>query len=276
MIDKEKRTKTVLGFKVQDIDDDPTQERTGKKFGSLLLGPESQAAQPRSQARKAAHEEEEEEEDDWAEVELEAALSDLPGEAGGAGDATEQPGGGPCGRQEALLHLRGDEPQGGQEALAAGPRGAGRTSAQGEPADPTPAPDFVLFHCQNCFSVLGDSVHLCRDETGPLDILIFSRITRKVILDKSLLVGIEGALLGSSRYPLFCQSCGLSVGFNLDSSYATFSDLKGLFCLFKKSIFCYLLKTKSIVSASEMEFPFKHLNDHISELVGKIERWTQT
>ncbi|KAM9065360.1 protein Mis18-beta [Sarcophilus harrisii] len=130
--------------------------------------------------------------------------------------------------------------------------------------------NMVVFQCLGCFAVLGDSVHLCREETRLLSILVFSRLTNNVILDKSLLVGIEGGLLGSTYNPLFCHSCGLSIGFRLYSTYATLSDLKGLFCLFKDSIVCYLLKTKSVVNASEMEFPTKHLSAQISKLKEKI------
>ncbi|XP_043837474.1 protein Mis18-beta isoform X1 [Dromiciops gliroides] len=152
--------------------------------------------------------------------------------------------------------LRGDEAKPGPSALPE--------------RDSGPLENFVVFHCLGCFAVLGDSVHLCREETRLLSILVLSRITNNVILDKSLLVGIEGALLGSTYNPLFCHSCGLSVGFRLYSTYATLSDLKGLFCLFKNSIVCYLLKTKSIINASEMEFPAKHLNEQISKLKEKI------
>ncbi|XP_016278896.2 protein Mis18-beta [Monodelphis domestica] len=143
-------------------------------------------------------------------------------------------------------------------------------SALQEPTASRPLENYVVFHCLGCSAVLGDSVHLCGEETRPLSILVFSRITNNVILDKSLLVGIEGALLGSTYNPLFCQSCGHSVGFRLYSTYAAFSDLKGLFCLFKNSIVCYLLKTKSIVNATEMEFPMKRLNEEISKLKEKI------
>ncbi|XP_072478845.1 protein Mis18-beta [Notamacropus eugenii] len=153
--------------------------------------------------------------------------------------------------------LRGDEAAPGPSALP-------------EPEEAGPSDNFVVFHCLDCFSVLGDSVHLCGEETRLLGSLIFSRITHNVVLDKSLLVGIEGALLGSTYNPLFCSSCGLSVGFRLYSTDATLSDLKGLFCLFKNSVVCYFLKTKSMVNASETEFPIKDLNAQISKLKEKI------
>ncbi|XP_068961877.1 protein Mis18-beta [Petaurus breviceps papuanus] len=139
-----------------------------------------------------------------------------------------------------------------------------------QPGKSEPQDNFLLFHCLDCFAVLGDSVHLCGEETPLLSVLVLSRITNNVFLDKSLLVGTKGALRGSTYYPLFCHSCGLSVGFRLYSTYATFSDLKDLYCLFKNSIVCYFLKTKSIVKASEVEFPTKSLNAQISKLEEKI------
>ncbi|XP_020865034.1 protein Mis18-beta [Phascolarctos cinereus] len=187
--------------------------------------------------------------------------------------------------QAAKESRRLKEPSAGEEASSAsaewdakaakrscppGPRGLRGGQAAPEPEASGPLENFVVFHCLDCFAVLGDSVHLCGEETRLLSILVLSRITHNIILDKSLLVGIDGALLGSTYNPLFCHSCGLSVGFRLYSTYATLSDLKGLFCLFKNSIVCYLLKTKSIVNASEMEFPTKHLSAQISKLKEKI------
>ncbi|XP_051833076.1 protein Mis18-beta [Antechinus flavipes] len=160
--------------------------------------------------------------------------------------------------------LRGDEAVPGPSSLPPD------SSAPRAPGDSGFLENMVVFQCLGCFAVLGDSVHLCREETRLLSILVFSRLTNNVILDKSLLVGIEGGLLGSTYNPLFCHSCGLSIGFRLYSTYATLSDLKGLFCLFKDSIVCYLLKTKSVVNASEMEFPTKHLSEQISKLKEKI------
>ncbi|XP_036591891.1 protein Mis18-beta [Trichosurus vulpecula] len=165
--------------------------------------------------------------------------------------------------------LRGDEAVPGPSTLPE-PSILSEPSILPGPEESRPQENFVVFHCLDCFAVLGDSVHLCGEETRLLSVLILSRITHNVILDKSLLVGIEGALLGSTYNPLFCQSCGLSVGFRLYSTYATFSDLKGLFCLFKNSIVCYFLKTKSIVNALEMDFPAKCLNAPISKLKEKI------
>ncbi|XP_074145431.1 protein Mis18-beta [Sminthopsis crassicaudata] len=174
------------------------------------------------------------------------------------------------------------ETQAAKRSCPLGPRGLrGDEAVPGPSALPDPAAppasgdsglleNLVVFQCVGCSAVLGDSVHLCGEETRLLSILVFSRLTNNVILDKSLLIGIEGGLLGSTYNPLFCHSCGLSIGFRLYSTYATFSDLKGLFCLFKDSMVCYVLKTKSVINASELEFPTKHLNEQISKLKEKI------
>uniref|UniRef100_A0A8C3S7D5 Protein yippee-like n=1 Tax=Chelydra serpentina TaxID=8475 RepID=A0A8C3S7D5_CHESE len=95
---------------------------------------------------------------------------------------------------------------------------------------------------------------------------IFSEVTNDVVLDDSLMVGIEGALLGCAYYALYCRSCGLMVGFSLYSAFASLVHLRGLFCLFKDSILCYLLKTKAIIEASEMNFPALSLKEHLGKL----------
>ncbi|EMP39618.1 protein Mis18-beta [Chelonia mydas] len=124
----------------------------------------------------------------------------------------------------------------------------------------------ALFHCRGCRAVLGDSLHLCAQEDRCLRVLVCFKVTNDVVLDDSLMVGIEGALLGCAYYALYCRSCGLMVGFSLYSAFAALVHLRGLFCLFKDSILCYLLKTKAIIEASEMNFPALSLKEHLGKL----------
>ncbi|NWH84665.1 MS18B protein, partial [Aegithalos caudatus] len=80
-------------------------------------------------------------------------------------------------------------------------------------------------------------------------------VTSDVTWEDSQLVGLEGALLGCAYYLLSCQSCGLAVGFILCSSGSDLAYLRGLFCFFKESITCYLLKNQMIMEASKVNFP---------------------
>ncbi|NWV40067.1 MS18B protein, partial [Grantiella picta] len=115
--------------------------------------------------------------------------------------------------------------------------------------------ELAVFHCSCCWTVLGDSLQLCGQEPPGLDILICFKVTDDVTWEDSLLLGLEGALLGCAYYLLTCRSCGLAVGFILHSSASDLAHLRGLFCFFKKSIICYLLENQMIIEASKLEFP---------------------
>ncbi|NXB34214.1 MS18B protein, partial [Eulacestoma nigropectus] len=113
----------------------------------------------------------------------------------------------------------------------------------------------AVFHCRGCWTVLGDSLQLCGQEPPGLSVLICFKVTSDVTWDDSLLVGLEGALLGCAYYLLSCRSCGLAVGFILYSSGSDLAYLRDLFCFFKDSIMCYLLKSQMIIEASKVNFP---------------------
>ncbi|XP_038597011.1 protein Mis18-beta [Tachyglossus aculeatus] len=130
--------------------------------------------------------------------------------------------------------------------------------------------DCVVFQCRGCHSVLGDSLHLCGEEAALLHVLVCSRVTDEVVLEESLLVGIEGVLTGSTYHPLFCRSCKLGLGFHLYSSSASLASWRGLFCLAKDKIVCYLLETRCMVEASEMTFPTVDISANIEKLRGEI------
>ncbi|NWH58512.1 MS18B protein, partial [Geococcyx californianus] len=113
----------------------------------------------------------------------------------------------------------------------------------------------ALFHCRGCWAVLGDSLHLCAEEEPCLGLFACLKATKDVTWEDSLMVGLEGALLGCAYYALTCQSCGSAVGFILYSAPSNLAYLRGLFCFFKDSILCYLLKNQMVIEASEVKFP---------------------
>uniref|UniRef100_A0A6J0TQN5 Protein Mis18-beta isoform X2 n=1 Tax=Pogona vitticeps TaxID=103695 RepID=A0A6J0TQN5_9SAUR len=124
--------------------------------------------------------------------------------------------------------------------------------------------DCAVYQCRRCRAVLGDSLHLCAQE-GTLRLLVCFKVTDDVVVEDNLMVCVEGDLIGCTYNMLNCRSCGTGVGFKLYCS-KSLAYLRGLFCLFKDSIICYLLKTKTTVEASKVICPPVSLKDHVQQL----------
>ncbi|XP_065611787.1 protein Mis18-beta [Cyrtonyx montezumae] len=126
--------------------------------------------------------------------------------------------------------------------------------------------DCAVFQCRGCWAVLGDSLHLCALEELRLGILASIRVTDDVLCEEALMVGLDGALMGCTYNALSCRSCGSVVGFVLYSAFRDLAYLRGFFCFFKNSIFCYLLKSKMVIEASKVKFPAVTLKDQMEKL----------
>ncbi|OPJ82947.1 protein Mis18-beta isoform X2 [Patagioenas fasciata] len=130
--------------------------------------------------------------------------------------------------------------------------------------------DCAVFHCRSCWAVLGDSLHLCAQEERQLGLLVCFKVTNVVAWEDSLLVGLEGPLLGCAYASLSCRSCGSTVGLILYSASSALAYLRGLFCFFKDSINCYFLKDQMIIEASKVNFPVVTLKQQLQQLKEKL------
>ncbi|XP_009959982.1 PREDICTED: protein Mis18-beta, partial [Leptosomus discolor] len=95
-------------------------------------------------------------------------------------------------------------------------------------------------------------------------------VTNGVVWEDSLMIGLEGALLGCAYKELSCRSCGVIVGFMLYSTTSDLAYLRDFFCFFKDSIFCYLLQNQMIIEASKVNFPAVTLKKQLQELKEKL------
>ncbi|KAM4664174.1 protein Mis18-beta [Discoglossus pictus] len=129
--------------------------------------------------------------------------------------------------------------------------------------------DSAVFMCRTCFSVFGDSLSVCGEDER-LGVLLCVRVTEDVTIGESLHFGVDGALKGCAYHPLRCRSCGSNIGFNLHSSCRTYAYLRGLFCLFKQSLSCYLFKSKTVVPGKELHFELTSLQEQIKQLKAEL------
>uniref|UniRef100_A0ACB8G4F8 Uncharacterized protein n=1 Tax=Sphaerodactylus townsendi TaxID=933632 RepID=A0ACB8G4F8_9SAUR len=130
--------------------------------------------------------------------------------------------------------------------------------------------EWMLFQCQRCHTVLGDSLSLCAQEENLgllacFSVLVISEVTSDVVVEDSVMLCIEGDLMGCTYNMLNCQSCHLDIGIKLLCS-TTLASLRGFFCLFKDSVVCYMLKNKTTVKASKITFPTVSLKNSVQKL----------
>ncbi|MEE6491949.1 hypothetical protein FKM82_016436 [Ascaphus truei] len=123
----------------------------------------------------------------------------------------------------------------------------------------------LVFMCQDCHTVLGDSLGVCGEDER-LGVVACLRVTEDVAVVESMLYAVNGVLKGCAYHPLHCRSCGITVGFNLYTAHKMYAALRGLFCLFKENVSCYLLKSKTVVPAHRLSFDLPSLQGRVEQV----------
>uniref|UniRef100_A0A8C2TUP4 Opa interacting protein 5 n=1 Tax=Coturnix japonica TaxID=93934 RepID=A0A8C2TUP4_COTJA len=145
------------------------------------------------------------------------------------------------------------------------------------PAPPAPAPeaprccelrpeDSAVFQCRGCWAVLSDSLHLCAMEEQRLGLLVCLSQCCGTGRGWGHALLLHELILCPTYNTLSCRSCGSAVGIVLYSAFRELAYLRGFFCFFKDSIFCYLLKSKMIIEASKVKFPAVTLKDQMEKV----------
>ncbi|XP_051879445.1 protein Mis18-beta isoform X2 [Pristis pectinata] len=129
--------------------------------------------------------------------------------------------------------------------------------------------DCVIFQCKKCHTVLGDSLQCCGSNTT-LNVLMCLRVTENVTLDPTILIGCGGPLSECLYKPLYCSFCRANVGVVPFSTTDMLSHLRGLYCLDKEMLHCYMLQSNSVVEASALNLEPQSLTQHIGELKRQI------
>ncbi|RVE57564.1 hypothetical protein OJAV_G00217610 [Oryzias javanicus] len=89
-----------------------------------------------------------------------------------------------------------------------------------EAAMPVPVADgihLLTFHCQHCYTVLADSLHVC-GELKSLDSVILLKVTNDVVVGDDVLSKEKGEMTNCIYSALTCGRCHLTVGKILHSS----------------------------------------------------------
>ncbi|KAM8921379.1 protein Mis18-beta [Pelodytes ibericus] len=123
----------------------------------------------------------------------------------------------------------------------------------------------IVFMCKSCNAVLGDSMSLCGTHKS-LSIIACLRATDQVVVEKGLRVSVDGDLNGCAYYPLHCRACSTRIGFNLYSTSKAFSSLRGLFCLQKEDVTCYVLNARNLIPGLQLNIKQPSLGKKLEEV----------
>ncbi|XP_070836068.1 protein Mis18-beta [Chaetodon trifascialis] len=123
----------------------------------------------------------------------------------------------------------------------------------------------MTLHCQQCNTVLGDSIGIC-GEIKCMEAIMCLRVTDDVVVSDAKESRHKGEMASCIYSPLKCRGCKAAVGKVIHSAPPRLAPARSIFLLNKANISCYILNSGSMVKASTLTFDLKPVRESIKEV----------
>ncbi|XP_031165767.1 protein Mis18-beta [Sander lucioperca] len=128
----------------------------------------------------------------------------------------------------------------------------------------------MTLHCQQCNTVLGDSLGVCGEITC-VDAIVCIRVTDDVVISDAMESGHKDAMANCIYSSLTCRGCRCAVGKVIHSAPSRLATVRSMFLLYKANISCYILDCCSMVKASTLTFDVKPLSESMNKVRQQFE-----
>ncbi|XP_029138181.1 protein Mis18-beta [Labrus bergylta] len=128
----------------------------------------------------------------------------------------------------------------------------------------------MTLHCQDCHTVLGDSLSVCGD-IKCLDSILCLRVTDDVVVSDNKELGHKGEMANCIYSSLKCRGCRSPVGKVIHSSPSRLASIRSIFLLYKSNVSCYILTSSSMVNASMLTFDLRGFTHSMTEVRQQFE-----
>ncbi|TDG99144.1 hypothetical protein EPR50_G00208120 [Perca flavescens] len=128
----------------------------------------------------------------------------------------------------------------------------------------------MTLHCQQCNTVLGDSLGVCGEITC-MDAIVCIRVTDDVVISDAMESGRKDAMANCIYSSLICRGCRCAVGRIVHSAPSRLATVRSMFLLYKANISCYILNCCSMVKASTLTFDLKPLSESMNKVRQQFE-----
>ncbi|KAG8594935.1 hypothetical protein GDO81_001372 [Engystomops pustulosus] len=112
---------------------------------------------------------------------------------------------------------------------------------------------YSVFMCRKCNTILAEGGNAC-ESNDVLDLIAFLAVSTDVEVEEGQRYDVSPDLQGCVYSYLRCGVCKAKVGLFLTCAVAEVSHLRKLFCIFRKSVLCYSLKTKNLLEGERFYF----------------------